>query len=149
MAVGAEEFEAELHSTGVPAHVAGDCGGPVDVRRVDGDENGVHSAGSPSSMGAGGAGLVARWRSIASWRRFKDQMRARMVSQVGRRPRRNTVSSSSGILMSAWMSPQRLRVTSLQLRVPNSTMTTAISTQRRVFRNCITCGALGEPCVED
>ena len=39
--------------------------------------------------------------------------------------------------MSAWMSPHRLSVTGVQLRMAKSATTTATSTQNNVFRNCI------------
>ena len=56
-------------------------------------------------------------------RRCSAQIRARMISQVGSQPSRNAISSRIGILMSAWMSPHRLSVTSIQLRLANSTTT--------------------------
>src|SRR5689334_15616332 len=65
----------------------------------------------------------------------------------GRKPRKKTISTRIGILMSASMSPQRFSVTSFQLRLANSTTTTARRTQKRVERNRMAV-PLGERCVE-
>ena len=46
-------------------------------------------------------------------------------------------ASRTGILMSAWISPHRLSVTGVQLRLANNATRTATSTQKSVLRNCI------------
>src|SRR4051794_29837907 len=45
------------------------------------------------------------------------------------------------------MSPHKVRVTSAQLRLANNATSTAIRTQKRVFRNCMV-AHLGQPRVE-
>src|SRR5881394_693147 len=84
------------------------------VGRVDCNEDRLHAAVSTGSVGTSAGRLESRLRSIASMRRRCDQIRARMVSHVGRNPSRKMTRRSAGSLMSAWMSPHRLTVTSNQ-----------------------------------
>ena len=92
-AVGGEEFEAELDPADMVADPVGDGLGALDVRRVDGDENGAsHGAGQtllsvatrsgsgpPGALvvGATGRGARATLRSIGSNRRRSAHSRAR------------------------------------------------------------------------
>ena len=79
----AEELEAELHAAGVIAHRAGDRRRPIERRGVDRDEDRAHTTGS-CFVGSGSGGQRRdAIRSIASMRRRCDQMRARIISQVG------------------------------------------------------------------
>src|SRR5689334_20615252 len=90
----------------------------IELGRVDGNEDGIHMTGDPSSAAGASVGIAARrLRSIASIRRRCDQIRVRISDQVGTKPIRKATSSRIGSLMSAWMSPHRLTVTSNQLRV--------------------------------
>src|SRR6185369_11311736 len=103
MAVGTEELEAELHSAGNAENGAGQRRGPVNVGRIDCDEDRLHAAGSPSSAGSGSGEATdpACCRSKTSIRRRAFHMRARWISQVGSQPSRNATSSRTGSLMSA------------------------------------------------
>src|SRR4051794_15738656 len=112
--VGAEELEAQLHSGRNAAHFARDCRRPMNVGRIYGDEDRAHMTGETSSVDRGVTAGAAWLRSRASIRRWRDQMRVRMISHVGSRPIKKKTSRSSGILMSASMSPHRLSVTSVQ-----------------------------------
>src|SRR5689334_24714823 len=86
LAVGAEEFETELHSAGDAEHVASERCGAVNVRRVDGDEDRVHATGSFASASFSAGSEAARVRSCASMRLRADHSLARMISQVGSQP---------------------------------------------------------------
>ena len=109
----------------------------VDVRRVDRDEDRVHSgclrlAARRFGRKDGDAVALHRLDPAA----VRPDPRAH-VSHVGRKPIRNAISSRMGSLISAWMSLQRFSVTSDQLRLANNTTITAIRTQKRVFKNCM------------
>src|ERR1044072_8901743 len=57
--------------------------------------------------------------------------------RVGTKPSTQAPITSTGSFTSASSPPQRINVTGCQLVMPNSTMTTASTTQNRVFRNCM------------
>ena len=86
----------------------------VEVGRVDGDEDRVHATGSASSAAgrvrreARRSGCVPSPRSGGGAPRSAPAGSARSAGS----PIRNTTSSSTGSLMSAWMSPHRFSVTS-------------------------------------
>ena len=63
-----------------------------------------HRRGRAARRGAGLAGARAPRAGGGA-----SRCRARITSQVGRKPIRNTISSSIGSLMSAWMSPHRFK----------------------------------------
>src|SRR5207244_587212 len=129
-----EELQPQLHPAGMLADGAGQLDRPVEFGRVECDEDRLHAAGMPSSAGAGSA-TATLWRSIPSIRRRSDQIRARITSQVGKKPIRKTISISTGTLMSAWMSFHRFKVTSVQLLLANRATSMARRTQNRVERN--------------
>ncbi len=121
LTIGAEELEAELYARGEAADVASNGDRAVNILRVERDEDrsSYRQAPAPLSVGRRPLRPTAGSRPLERVDHAVDATKAcvRMISHVGRKPRRKTISSRIGILMSAWMSPQRFSVTEAQLRV--------------------------------
>src|SRR5690606_27860138 len=145
VASGAEEFEAELEAPHMMSNALRQRQRSVEVRGVDGEikrrchcessgDGGMSltraGAGAVAGTGGAGTGSAARLaiarrsascRSLVSSRRFKDQRAARSAIHIGRLPRRNATTISTGNLVSSTWPGQMVTATGFQFAIANRT----------------------------